>query len=83
MAEQSATTVKFDHKATIKNQFLMDSKAATKPTNKYVGSNDFQTSNGFFHGLTKESSDNLRHTDLHTQAGAAAALGCDVDPDVL
>lgn len=72
-----------DPKSTVKDMFIMSATGAAKPVNKYVGSNEFQTSNGFFHGLTKESSDNLRHNDLHTKAGATAALGCEVDPDVL
>lgn len=72
-----------DPKSTVKNMFVMNATGADKPINKYVGSKDFQTSNGFYHGLTKESSDQLRHTDLHTTAGATAALGCEVDPDVL
>merc|ERR1712160_29627 len=53
-----------DPKSTVKNMFVMNASGAAPPLNKYVGSKDFQTSNGFYHGLTKESSDQLRHTDL-------------------
>ena len=44
-----------DPKTTVKNMFVMDAKNAHPPKNAYIGSNDFTTSNNFYHSLTKNA----------------------------
>jgi hypothetical protein len=72
-----------DPKTTVKNMFLMDAKNAHPPKNAYLGSNDFTTSNNFYHSLTKDASQHVRKSDLNSVAGATACIGEEVDPDVL
>jgi len=38
-----------DPKTVVKSMFVMDATAAHMPKNAYLGSNDFTTSNNFYH----------------------------------
>ena len=46
----------------MKNQFVMDRAQADKPKAMRDGNQAFMTSNGFFHGITKDSINQQSHT---------------------
>eukprot|EP00347_Sterkiella_histriomuscorum_P023575 403334117 len=52
----------YDPKALVKNQFVLDKTQAQAPVNKYVQSQEFQTSNNAFHSMTENSKNQLSST---------------------
>ncbi|CDW91627.1 UNKNOWN [Stylonychia lemnae] len=56
----------YDPKATIKNQFVLDKNQSQAPVNKYIASQDYQTSNHAFHQMTENSQNKLRETQGFT-----------------
>ena len=60
----------------LKNQFLMNSKGAKEPTHHHDDNIDFQTSNAFYHSLTKSS------VESQLNNHAESDVLNDLDPEV-